>query len=477
MMSGKYLHVLIFFFLFVPVSTHAWPVPDTGQTKCYDTDGNEINPCPSSGQAFYGQDASYTINPMSYNKLDAAGNDLPDGAGIWSMVRDNITGLIWEVKTDDGSIRDKDNTYTWYDSNPATNGGNAGTPGDGTDTEDFINALNDTNYGGYHDWRIPTNKELSSIVNYSLGCRPTISVSYFPNTAVPYYWSSTTLAPYNDYAWGVYFDDDKYSDMGISKSDSLFVRAVRGGQPGALDDFIIHGDGTVTDTSTGLMWQQITLQWQPNTAWPFKWQEALNYCENLKLANYDDWRLPTVKELRSLVDYSRQYPAINPLVFPDTEISYWSSTTFANDTKKAWFIDFNNGGSGGCGKGGYDYVRAVRGGQPEQVLSVIPLTRNVENNAGSTAFSVSNTGIGTMPWTAAVTSGSNWLSITSGSTGSNSGTITCAFDANINTSMRIGTIRVTATGATVSPVDLTVRQASIRDIQAMPWIPLLLLSE
>ena len=58
------------------------------------------------------------------------------------MVRDNVTGLFWEVKTDDGSIHDKDNTYTWYDSNPATNGGNAGTAGEGTDTEDFIEALN-----------------------------------------------------------------------------------------------------------------------------------------------------------------------------------------------------------------------------------------------------------------------------------------------------------------------------------------------
>ncbi|ETR68055.1 MAG: hypothetical protein OMM_04794 [Candidatus Magnetoglobus multicellularis str. Araruama] len=122
-------------------------VPDTGQTKCYDNN-NEI-PCPNSGEDFYGQDANYNINPQSFTKLDALGNDLPDSATEWVMVRDNISGLIWEVKTDDGSIHDKDNTYTWYDSNPETNGGNPGKNGDGTDTEDFINGLNDSNFGGF----------------------------------------------------------------------------------------------------------------------------------------------------------------------------------------------------------------------------------------------------------------------------------------------------------------------------------------
>ena len=139
------------------------PLPDTGQTKCYD---NSVEiPCPEPGEAFYGQDASYLINPPSYTKLDASGNDLPDDAAEWVMVRDNVTELIWEVKTDDDSIHDKDNTYTWYDSDPATNGGDAGTPGDGTDTKDFIDALNTDNFGDYDDWRLPTIKELASIVN------------------------------------------------------------------------------------------------------------------------------------------------------------------------------------------------------------------------------------------------------------------------------------------------------------------------
>ena len=177
----------------------AMPVPDTGQTKCYDVAGNVIT-CPSPGQALYGQDGNYTINPMSYTKLDSSGNDLPVSATSWVMVKDNVTGLVWEMKTNKDGVKnyddphDADNTYTWYDSNPATNGGYAGTPGDDTDTEDFIKVLNDAKSGGYSDWRLPTIKELAYIINYSIASPgPTIETRYFPNTQPSVYWSSTQL--------------------------------------------------------------------------------------------------------------------------------------------------------------------------------------------------------------------------------------------------------------------------------------------
>ena len=73
-----------------------------------------------------------------------------------------------------------------------SNGGDAGTPGDGTDTEDFINDLNNNNFGGFSDWRLPTIKELSYIVD-SGSYNPAIDTAYFPDTAASYYWSSATL--------------------------------------------------------------------------------------------------------------------------------------------------------------------------------------------------------------------------------------------------------------------------------------------
>ena len=350
----------------------AYPLPDTGQTKCYtyewSTDSWSEGPCPQPGENYYGQDGNYLINPPSYTKLDSAGNDLPDSAASWVMVRDNVTGLIWEVKQNrDGTKNyadphDADNTYTWYDSNPETNGGDAGTPGEGTDTEDFIAALNQANFGGHPDWRLPTIKELHSIVDYGSG--PVINTGYFPWTvtkAVSNYWSSTTSADNTYYAWGVYFYNGSIGilDDGCSKSDGHYVRAVRGGQSGSFDHLVINGDGTVTDTASGLMWQQATESGN-------NWADAVSYCEDLSLAGYTDWRLPNANELPSIVEYRRSVgPVINTSAFPDAVSSYyWSSTTSAGNTNDAWRVNFGEGHEGADGKNDRaDYVRAVRGGQ------------------------------------------------------------------------------------------------------------------
>ena len=94
--------LLILLTLCLSSITLAGPIPDTGQTKCYN-DTAEI-PCPAPGEDFYGQDAQYVTNPRSYTKLDAGGNDLPDTATSWAMVRDNVTELIREVKAYGGSV-------------------------------------------------------------------------------------------------------------------------------------------------------------------------------------------------------------------------------------------------------------------------------------------------------------------------------------------------------------------------------------
>ena len=211
----------------ISVCALAGSAPDTNQTRCCNAAGDEMTR-PQPAEAFYDQDAQYTINPPSYTKLDARGNDLPDDAASWVMVRDNVTGLIWEVKTDDDTDHDKDNKYTWYDGNPETNGGVAGTPGNGTDTEDFINALNSVNFGGYSDWRLPSRKELRSIIDYRT-YNPAIDTAYFPNTVSSNYWSSTTYAYYRYGAWLVSFSYGYFGNA-FSKSYSHYVRAVRSGQ-------------------------------------------------------------------------------------------------------------------------------------------------------------------------------------------------------------------------------------------------------
>jgi len=345
----------LFILMFTAV-VWAAPVPDTGQTKCYN---NTVEiPCPSPGQPFYGQDANYTINPAFYTKLDSSGKVLTDSAASWSMVKDNVTGLIWENKTEDGSIHDKDNTCWWYDPLDP----NFFIPGNGMNTMDFIDTLNISHFGGYSEWRIPTIKELGTIINYDIsgpGPKPTINTYYFSNTQASFYWSATSFAYSTSYAWGV----DLYNgyDNHNPKSLNYYVRAVRG----LLDDvstaaggYADNGDGTVTDTSTGLMWQQA------GSSNGMTWEQALAYCEELNLGGHTDWRLPAKKVLRSLVDFSRYDPSINTVYFPDTISSfYWSSTTDAFITDLAWGVYFYVGDDAFNSKLDYGYVRAVRGGQ------------------------------------------------------------------------------------------------------------------
>jgi len=131
---------------------------------------------------------------------------------------------------------------------------------------------------------------------------------------------------------------------------------------GAFNDSIIPGrmldnsNGTVTDTETGLMWQQ----GEPGQ---MAWTDALIYCDNLLLVGYDDWRLPNTNELQSIVDYTINSPAGNATAFPGMmSSSYWSSTTPKNYEGLAWYMYFYDGNSGYEYKSNPYYVRAVRGG-------------------------------------------------------------------------------------------------------------------
>ena len=256
------------------------------------------------------------------------------------MVRDNVTGLIWENKTDDNSIHDRDNVYTWQD------------------TQDiFIATLNSQSFGGHTDWRLPTIKELSTIVDSSIPSPgPTINTNYFPNTRSSYYWSSTTNVHTPINAWVIGFYDGNMDGYAKSNYDG-YVRAVRGGQCGSFGNFVDNGDGTITDTDTGLMWQNPTA---PGT---YTWEQALSYCESSTLAEYNDWRLPNRNELQSIVDYSRYNPPLDPIFSVVLSARYWLSTTYASDPTSACIVHFGYGYVNYNGKSSPNYVRAVRGGQ------------------------------------------------------------------------------------------------------------------
>jgi hypothetical protein len=138
------------------------------------------------------------------------------------------------------------------------------------------------------------------------------------------------------------------------KSDRHYVRAVRG-RPLEFGHFKDNGDGTITDLTTGLMWQQTETR-------AMTWEEALAYCENLDLARRRDWRLPNIRELLTLVDDTRPGPAIDVSYFPGCRPSgYWSSTTHTPYPDFAWYVEFNDGQAHGGGQKGRRYfVRAVR---------------------------------------------------------------------------------------------------------------------
>ncbi len=117
-------------------------------------------------------------------------------------------------------------------------------------------------------------------------------------------------------------------------------------------------NGTVTDNDTGLIWQQ-----QDGSSQGRNWEGAIAYCEGLSLANQTDWRLPNIKELESITDDSRAYPAIDPIFTGAFVSDYWSSTTYASYSDYAWRVDFSYGGVYGSPKYYGLYVRCVRGGQ------------------------------------------------------------------------------------------------------------------
>jgi hypothetical protein len=240
-----------------PDATHNNSTGCQGSTQTVDgiEIGNGLDPIPAGQDAHFGRDVTDNdsddgFKGFSFTKLGNNGAALAIQGGSysdigleavgtkWSCVRDNVTGLVWEMKTNDvvAGLRDKDWTYTWYNSDSTGNGGNAGAPDIDTgssdncyyqescDTEKYVAYINSAYLCGANDWRLPTRAELKTLRHLGVSS-PAIDHDYFPNTPANSFWTASTRASDADYAWRTDFNSG--ADEVSVKSSAFSVRLVR----------------------------------------------------------------------------------------------------------------------------------------------------------------------------------------------------------------------------------------------------------
>ncbi len=293
----------------------SYPIVDTGQSRCYDDQGGIA--CPQAGEPYHGQDAQHSGEAFRY---------LDHGDGT---VSDLVTGLMWQR-----------------------------TPAYGLTFDQAVAGAGAARTGGYDDWRLPSIKELYSLIDFdgvtgrsAAGSTPYLDTGVFDfeygNTSAGERFIDAQYCSATQYVsttmngaatvFGVNFADGRIKGYGrrTPRGEKTFhVRYVRGNSGYGANDFADHGDGTVSDRATGLMWSRA------DSGEGMSWQEALAWVAE-RIAEgylgYDDWRLPNAKELQSIVDYTRspdttRSAAIDP-VFETTPLAdgdypyFWTSTT------------------------------------------------------------------------------------------------------------------------------------------------------
>ena len=349
-----------------------YAIVDTGLDRCYDNQGEMLPP--KSGQPFYGQDGNFQAHPASYTiSADAV------------TALDNTTGLTWQRV-------------------PETNVDGILTHADKLTFEEALvqpAKLNAAKFGGFSDWRLPTIKEIYSLFD----CRGTDPSGYNGTDTTglrPFLDSKTFPFIYGDVANGARIIDSQYASatkdvnlsargvekvFGVNFADGrikgydqampggnrkfkFFVLCVRGNPQYGKNDFKDNGNGTVTDRATGLMWSKT------DSVKGMNWEQSLAWVQQMNTERYlghDDWRMPSVKELQSIVDYTKSpdtsnSPSIDPL-FTCTKITnesgkadypyYWSGSTHIGQRggAAAMYVAFGR-------SGGFLSARALAGGPP-----------------------------------------------------------------------------------------------------------------
>jgi len=289
-------------------------VVDTGQSHCF-SDRDQLLRPPKKGEPFFGQDCFYQGAKPSYR-------DNADGT-----IADLNTGLMWQKK----ALLDRKLTCG-----------------------EAVAEARKSRLAGHADWRLPSIKELYSLIDFNGNSRAQPPVPYLDTRSFEFrfgdeaegerlidaqYWSSTQYVGLtmrgNATVFGVNFADGRIKgyprDFGPRGQVRHFVRLVRGNPDYGKNRFVDNGDGTVSDQATGLMWAQA------DSSKTLNWGEALAYAESLRVAGHADWRLPNAKELQSIVDYTRapdaqdaarRGPAIERIFQITSDESYfWTSTT------------------------------------------------------------------------------------------------------------------------------------------------------
>lgn len=241
----------------VPLPPAANGLNDTGVTSCTNAVNND-QPCDNvaAGTDQYpgqdgerGRDTTHNDDAdghagFSFTKLDASGAPLLDQAAMfssspWHCVLDNVTGMLWEVKTNDGGLHDVGWTYTWFSSNGSDNDNHTGVSSGGScaepgtcDTQKFVAAVNTAVLCGREDWRLPTRVELMSLLDYGALSDVLIDTSRFPDHSGLTYWAAASSGGNawgfaSSSAWSVSFHDGNVRLA--PKRSSQSVRLVSGG--------------------------------------------------------------------------------------------------------------------------------------------------------------------------------------------------------------------------------------------------------